>query len=142
MPLLDKPLPPSSRSPRFRVRFRRRLQFWKIANGYLKSLNQCYEGFSAEHSAPRQERQVEAEVAEVWKLIHADALSRAKRFAEERRGSPGLTGVHAASALLGAETSGSYGLHRHKITRVDFVADRMDEPTSSSPTVMMLIRYI
>ena len=78
-----------------------------------------------------------ASLVRAWEQSHSLMLREASRLRLGRRSS-GLTGVHAARALLKVQEEQVYGSQGSPASRETLLADAIDEPACVSPVVNML----
>ena len=134
VPRIPRPSPPSSDSARLWSRHRQRQRLWRVANGYLGACNQLYHGCQPT-AASAGNRASQPGDAEAWTRVQRDALDRAQRVIEGRRGFA-LTGVHAVAECFGLEPAG-YAFKPAGVRQVAFEAALIDEPASEN-TVSLL----
>ena len=138
VPAIPRPQPPpAARSRRPWQRFHRKLGLWRTASALLTTCNAVYYGLL--HAPPdgRGMKDGSASLVRAWEQSHSLMLREASRLRLGRRSS-GLTGVHAARALLKVQEEQVYGSQGSPASRETLIADAIDEPACTSPVVNML----
>ena len=133
---LARPQPSSLRHSTQRQRFRRKLEVWRVAMGYVATLNQMNRGSFLPRTKSLRKPALSTITLQAQEAALQHALQEAASFVKRRR-DLGLTGAHATASLLGDSEGDLYSISRKGLLHVPLDPWAIAEPTDDRVVDML-----